>query len=67
MCECLEYADGSIFLCTVCAGIWKEIEEEKEKQQICLHQFVLIPKTELLFCTLCGKIENPQAEETILV
>lgn len=27
MCECLEYDDGSMYLCECCAGMWREYEQ----------------------------------------
>lgn len=67
MCECLEFDDGSIHLCEVCAGMWREVEEEKEKQRTCSHKYVAIRNTELLFCTICGKIDDPHAGDPILI
>ena len=31
MCECLEHADGSMYLCPVCADIYREAREENER------------------------------------
>lgn len=27
MCECLEYDDGSMYLCECCTGIWKDYQD----------------------------------------
>lgn len=33
MCECLEYADGAMFLCEACGPMWKEHEAREHEMQ----------------------------------